>query len=84
MAIGSTVLDRIRLVVEASLNVALPDNAADLIDSGFMDSLGLVTLIASLEEEVGVDVPLDDFEIDDFRSIDRIAAFVCRASPTLT
>ena len=39
-------------------------------------SLALVTLIVALEETFGVQLPLDDFDIERFRSIDAMTAFL--------
>lgn len=62
-----------------SINVPAPD--ADLIESGLLDSLAFVEILLTIEREFGVDVRLADFEIDDFRTIGRIADFVRHHSP---
>jgi acyl carrier protein len=62
------------LVRGLSIDVASP--ADDLIETGRLDSLALVELIAALEQEFGVDLALDALEIDAFRSIESIASFV--------
>jgi acyl carrier protein len=38
----------------------------------------LVELLLQLEQEFGIDVVMADLEIDDFRTVNSIAAFVTR------
>jgi acyl carrier protein len=61
---------------ELSIDVASP--TTDLIETGLLDSLALVELIAAIEQEFRVDLALDALEIDAFRSVESIAAFVER------
>jgi acyl carrier protein len=61
---------------ELSIDVASP--TTDLIETGLLDSLALVELIAAIEQEFQVDLALDTLEIDAFRSVESIAAFVER------
>ena len=41
-----------------------------------MDSLGVFELIAFLEKSFGVTIPLDEVVLENFTSIDAIAAYV--------
>jgi D-alanine--poly(phosphoribitol) ligase subunit 2 len=82
MAAESTTVERVRLLIRDALNVDVPDGDTDLLTSGLLDSLGLVTLIVEIEQEFEVEVPLDDFDPDRFRSVERIAAFLMEAYPT--
>ena len=56
--------------------IDIPDAEADLLDAGLIDSLALVTLIVAFEDTFGVQLPLDDFDIDRFRSVASIADFL--------
>lgn len=67
---------RITRIFSASLNLDIASTDADLFDAGVLDSLGFVELLLHLEQEFGVTVELDDLEVDNFRTIDRIADFV--------
>lgn len=64
-------------VVELDLG---PDD--DIIRSGRLDSLGLIELIAAIEQELGASVSLTDLDIEDFRTVRSIARFV--SSPAST
>ena len=60
----------------------LPDAKSDLIEIGLLDSLAMVDLLVQLESEFGFTVVMDELDVDDFRSVERIAAYVasCRDS----
>jgi D-alanine--poly(phosphoribitol) ligase subunit 2 len=76
MSPESEIAPRVAALIEQALAVEVPAHDADLIDSGALDSLGLVSLIGEIEREFGFELPLDEFDIDDFRSVDRMAALV--------
>ena len=65
----------VRLFAER-LNLEIPSAETDLFESGALDSMGFVELLAQIEREFGVEVALGDIEMDTFRSITRIAEFV--------
>jgi acyl carrier protein len=67
---------RIADLISETLQVEVPAPDTDLIDSGQIDSLALVTLITEIEAEFGLQLPLDEFDIERFRSAEQIAAFV--------
>ena len=47
-------------------------DADGLLSTGLIDSLAILRLIASLEERLGVRIPTDRVQPDDFDSIDAI------------
>lgn len=67
---------RIADLFVGKLGLDIPSRDTDLFETGALDSMAFVELLALLEEEFGLAVSLDDIEIDNFRSIGRIAAFV--------
>jgi D-alanine--poly(phosphoribitol) ligase subunit 2 len=66
-----------RLFVER-LEVEVPAPDTDLFETGILDSLRFVELLAALEETFGMRVSVEELEIDDFRSLARIARFVAQ------
>jgi D-alanine--poly(phosphoribitol) ligase subunit 2 len=72
-------VDRVRILIRDVLSFEVPTDNTDLIDSGVIDSLALVTMIAEIEEEFQVELPLDDFDVEQFRSVQRIAEFLSKA-----
>jgi len=74
---GATELrGRIARLFADRLNLEIPSAETDLFETGALDSMGFVELLAQLEREFRVEVALGDIEMDNFRSIARIADFV--------
>jgi len=67
---------RITQVFAERLNLEVPSADTDLFESGALDSMAFVELLARLEGEFGIEVGLADVGMENFRSIDRIALFV--------
>ena len=63
-------------LIRDRLNINVVDVDVDLIETGMLDSLALVTLIATLEERFTCELPLDDFDIENFRSARRITQYL--------
>ena len=70
--------ERILEVLRGELNLDVPGVETDLLATGLLDSLALVDLLARLEQLTGVRIPLDRLELDDFRTVDRIAGMLGR------
>ena len=70
------VSERVQRLFLETLNVQVPSDDADLIESGVIDSLALVELLFAIEREFSVSLPLDDLEIDSFRSVTRISEVI--------
>ena len=68
--------NNIMRILSEKIHVEVPSVETDLMESGLLDSLTLVELMASLEEKFGISISFDDIELDNFRSVDRIAEFV--------
>lgn len=75
-------VERVRrlLVERVHLDVASPD--VDLVDAGLLDSLALVEVLLVIEQELGVEVPLDELEVADLRTVRSIARLVGAPSGT--
>ncbi len=67
---------RISDLIRETLMVEVPGPDVDLIDAGLIDSLALITLITEIEQDFQIRLPLDDFDVDSFRSAEQIAAYV--------
>ena len=72
MAADTSTVDRVRLLIEVVLSIEVPDDDNDMIDSGLLDSLALVSLIAGIEQEFQLELPLEDLDVDQFRSVESI------------
>lgn len=65
-------------MMRGDLHLAVDDAEADLLSSGLLDSLALVDLLARLEQTWSITIPLDQLDLEDVRSVRRIAALVAR------
>jgi acyl carrier protein len=54
------------------------DRNVDLYESGYVDSVGVVELLAFIGEEFGVDIPENQLLSEDFSSVGGIARIVCQ------
>jgi len=52
------------------------DAAKSLIDAYGVDSVSLLELVVGVEEEFGIEVGDEDFNVASFQSVDALAAFV--------
>lgn len=72
-----SIVDQVRRAFADKMFIAVPSADVDLLETGVMDSLTLVNLIAELEQMFAIDILQQDFEIERFRSLQSIAEFVC-------
>ncbi|CAO3431635.1 acyl carrier protein [Azospirillum doebereinerae] len=54
------------------------DNGESLLESGVIDSTGIMHVVAFLEERFGITVDDEDMIADNLESVNRIASFVER------
>jgi acyl carrier protein len=80
MVLSYVSTDRIIHLLSERVHVEVPSADTDLMESGLLDSLMLVELMSSLEEQFDVHISFDEVEIDNFRSVRRIAEFVNQRS----
>ncbi len=84
MSAPAATLERVERVLRDALAIELPSPDTDLLDAGLLDSLTLVQLLVEVEQEFTVEIPLDDFDPDQFRTASSIARFVGALSPATT
>jgi D-alanine--poly(phosphoribitol) ligase subunit 2 len=73
---GKALHERIAQLFTDRLKTEVPTVDTDLFETGILDSLRFVELLAAIEERFGVRVSVEQLEIDDFRTLSRIAQFV--------
>ena len=81
-AATDTITAQLTVLVRDRLGVEVPSSDTDLIAAGLLDSLALVTLIVGIEDTFACRLPLDDFDLDRFRSVDAMAAFLAELGVT--
>jgi len=64
---------KVSAVFSKYLHLEVPSAETDLIEAGVLDSLMFVELLLALEREFGAKISLDELDIDNFRSVAKIA-----------
>ena len=76
----ASIIDELSALFGEALHIEVPSPDTDLIDSGLLDSLQLVQLLLQIEERMGARIPLDEVELDDLRSVSRLAGLIAQRS----
>jgi acyl carrier protein len=75
---------RVRAFLVDTFLLGDDDGFADdesLLDSGIVDSTGVMEVVAFLEESFGIEIDDDELVADNLDSVQRLAAFVARKAP---
>lgn len=81
---GSDMADPTRLQAqiaeffEKAMHTEAPAPGTDLFETGVLDSMAFASLVVHLEQEFGLSISVDDLELDNFRSLEKIAEFVAK------
>ena len=73
---ANTIIERLGAVFAESFHIEAPSPDTDLLETGILDSFQFVELLVQLEQRFGVHVKLDDVDLDDLRTLARIARLV--------
>lgn len=68
--------DGVLEIFHDALDIEVPGLDVDVIETGLLDSLGLVVLVSELEERFGIRIPFESLDVDDFRTARSIASLV--------
>jgi methoxymalonate biosynthesis acyl carrier protein len=58
------------------MHVEVPSVDTDLFDTGILDSQRFVELLLHIEQTFNTRIDIEDFEIENFRCIEKIAALI--------
>ena len=75
LPIQQSLYERVQAITQQVLNTNISPQH-DLIETGLMDSLALVSLLLELETQFSLSLIVDDLEIDHFRTLESITAFI--------
>jgi acyl carrier protein len=81
-----TIQERVRRFILEDFYVSDPEELTDdvsLIDSGYVDSTGMMGVILFLEGAYGIHIEDHEMIPENLESISRIAAFVARKQPAV-
>lgn len=74
----SSVKSGIRDFIGRALNDRPLDDDDDIFATGFVNSLFAMELVTFVEGTYGITIESEDLDLDNFRSVSRIAALVAR------
>ena len=63
-------------IFRESLGIELTSIDVDVIETGLLDSLALVTLLFEIEQRTGLEVPVETLDLDDLRTVESLARVV--------
>ena len=75
-AADPAIVERLGALFAQSFHIEVPAPDTDLLESGILDSFQFVELLAQLEQHFGLRLRIDDLELDDLRTLERIARMV--------
>lgn len=55
------------------------DLSVNLIQEGYLDSMGIVELLTEIEDEFDVEIPLETFNPDDWCTAEKIIDYIKKA-----
>ncbi len=74
----NAVKETVRRFILSSVNVADLQDDDNLFESGLVNSLFAVQLMTFIEKTFGIEVGMEDLDIENFKSLNAAAAFVQR------
>ena len=77
---ANTIVENLRALFVRTFHIEVPSTDTDLLESGILDSFQLVELLFQLESEFGIRIAIEDIDLEDLRTLERIARLVT-ASP---
>lgn len=76
LAENQNVKKLIKNFILKSINVATIEDNEDLFDSGIVNSLFSIQLVTFVEKSFGINVTVDDLDIENFKSVNAVHTFV--------
>jgi acyl carrier protein len=75
-AAHTAIVEQLGALFAQSFHIEVPSPDTDLLESGILDSFQFVELLAQLEEHFALRLRIDDIELEDLRTLARIARMV--------
>ena len=73
---GNAIIERLGALFVESFHIEVPSAETDLFETGTLDSLQLVELLVQLEQHFGIRIAIDKIDLEDLRTLARIARLV--------
>ena len=71
-----TIQARLSALFAEVMHVEVPSVDTDLFDTGILDSQRFVELLLHIEQNFNARIDIEDFEIENFRCIEKIASLI--------
>jgi acyl carrier protein len=68
--------DKLGELLRQEIDLALPSVDTDLIEEGVIDSMIVAEIVLLVERKLDITIPLEELEIETFRSVRSLAAFL--------
>jgi acyl carrier protein len=72
----NAIIGRLGAIFIESFHIDVPSADTDLIESGILDSFQFVELLFQLERRFGFRIAIEQVNLDDLRTLERIARLV--------
>jgi D-alanine--poly(phosphoribitol) ligase subunit 2 len=73
---AKAIIEGLGAVFVESFHMDAPSPDTDLLKTGILDSFQFVELLVELEQRFGLRIKIDDIDLDDLRTLERIARLV--------
>ena len=73
---ANPIIERLDALFVKTFHIEVPSPDADLLDLGILNSLQFVELLFQLEQHFGMRIKIEDIDLDDLRTLTRIAHLV--------
>jgi acyl carrier protein len=83
-AAGQDIKDAVRRFIAGSVNITHVNDDDNLFESGIVNSLFAVQLMTFIENTFGIEVGMEDLDIENFKSLSAATAFVSRKNGSAT
>jgi D-alanine--poly(phosphoribitol) ligase subunit 2 len=72
----NSMIERLDALFAEKFHVEIPSPDTDLLESGILDSFQFVELLLCLEQNFSLRIKIDDIDLEDLRTLARIARLV--------
>lgn len=76
MTNANAIIERLGAMFVETFHIEVPSSDTDLLETGILDSFQFVELLLQLEQRFNVRIAIEDFDLDDLRTLTRIARVV--------
>jgi methoxymalonate biosynthesis acyl carrier protein len=74
------IIEQLGALFVESFHIEVPSSDTDLLETGILDSFQFVELLLQLEQRFGFRIKIEDIDLDDLRTLSRIARLVAASS----